>query len=80
MCSAKLSGRVLFIFVYGGAYGGSNSNPKMDSLRFCTQKYGDPAYLLPNNMGDNFSLLINLMVRNYFWGITKMNLEKNGNC
>ena len=27
-------------------------------------------------MGDNFSLLINLMARNYFWGITKMNLEK----
>ena len=27
-------------------------------------------------MGDNFSLLINLMVRNYFWGITKMNLEQ----
>ena len=27
-------------------------------------------------MGDNFSLLISLMARNYFSGITKMNLEK----
>ena len=46
----------------------------MDSLRILYPK--GPAYLLPKNMGDNFSLLINLMVRNYFWGITKMNLEK----
>ena len=28
-------------------------------------------------MGDNFSLLINLMVRNYFWGITKNESRKN---
>ena len=27
-------------------------------------------------MGDNFSLVIKLMVRNYFWGITELNLEK----
>ena len=48
----------------------------MDLLRILYQKYGDPAYLLPKNMGDSFSLVINLMVSNYFWNITKMNPEK----
>ena len=53
----------------------------MDSLKILYPKiWPDPAYLQRKNMGDNFILLINLMVKNYFGGITKMNLEKNGNC
>ena len=71
MCSVKLSGRVLFIFVYGDVH-------MVGQIQ--TQKYGFTENFVPKNMGDNFSLLINLTVRNYFWGITKMNPEKNGNC
>ena len=72
MCSVKLSGRVLLIFVYRGVHmvGQIQTQKYGFTENFVPKKYGDPAYLLPKNMGDNFSLLINLMVRNYFWGIT----------
>ena len=56
-----------YIYIRGYAYEGSNSNPKIwIHCKFCTQKYCDPAYLLPKNMGDNFILVINLIARNYF--------------
>ena len=64
-------GGTCYIYIQGCMYEGSNSNPKIwIHCKFCTQKYCDPAYLLPKNMGDNFILVINLIAQNYFWGIT----------
>ena len=41
-------GGTCYIYIQGCAYVGSNSNPKIWIHRkFCTQKYCDPAYLLP---------------------------------
>ena len=54
-----------------------NSNKKIwIHWKFCPQRYWDPAYLLSKNMGDNFISVLNLMARNYFWGITELNWEK----
>ena len=82
MCSVKFPGRVLFIFLYRGVrmVGQIQTQKYGFTENFVPKNMGIYAYLLPKNMGDNFSLVINLMVRNYFRGITKMNLEKNGNC
>ena len=32
--------------------------------------------ILPKNMGKSCVFVINLMVRDYFWGITELNQEK----
>ena len=36
------------------------------TVKFCIQKYCEPAYLLPKNVGNNFISAINLIARNYF--------------
>ena len=74
-------GYLLYLYTGGVRMKDKIQTPKKwIHCKFCTQKYCDPAHLLPKNLGDNFILVINLITRNYFLRYYIIKLRENGNC